>query len=237
MTENKSLSKQEVIKKGVKNLVIYMLLSSTTLLLPYGSLVWPKAWLLLVLWLAYFIILLTWGMRYNPDLIAERASSMDKEKEFQPWDKFIVPMYLLTSLVLNIISGLDAGRFGWSAVPEVVQWIALPFVLSTYILPLWVMMSNPFASGVARIQEERGHRTITGGPYRFVRHPMYTSSLIYGLFFPLFLGSWWALIPGAIVWVLMITRTALEDRMLQNELEGYIEFTQQTRYRLLPGLW
>ena len=51
------------------------------------------------------------------------------------------------------------------------------------------------------------------------------------------LGSMWALVPGVLTSLLMIVRTALEDKTLQAELPGYVEYTQHTRYRLLPGVW
>jgi len=88
-----------------------------------------------------------------------------------------------------------------------------------------------------RIQTERGHTVVSGGPYRFVRHPAYLGVILLVLSSPIMLGSSWALIPGVICAVLMIVRTALEDKTLQAELPGYVDYTQQTRYRLLPGVW
>lgn len=77
----------------------------------------------------------------------------------------------------------------------------------------------------------------TTGPYRFVRHPGYVGAIVQAFGAPLLLGSLWALIPGALAALLMIVRTALEDRMLRAELAGYAEYAQQVRFRLLPGIW
>lgn len=66
---------------------------------------------------------------------------------------------------------------------------------------------------------------------------MYVGLIVLWLATPLFLGSWWALVPGALAGVTLVVRTALEDRTLQAELPGYVEYTQQVRYRLAPGLW
>ena len=78
---------------------------------------------------------------------------------------------------------------------------------------------------------------MTGGPYRYVRHPAYAGTILYELAVSVLLASWPALIASGVSAVLLILRTALEDQMLQTELPGYIEYAQHTRYRLFPGLW
>jgi protein-S-isoprenylcysteine O-methyltransferase Ste14 len=99
------------------------------------------------------------------------------------------------------------------------------------------MATNAFLSTRVRIQEDRGHRVVTTGPYRMVRHPMYAATIIGFAGVSLLLGSWWAFVPGAVCTVLFIIRTALEDRTLQAELPGYKDYAARTRYRLLPGVW
>ena len=235
MSEGTELINTDVILKGIRNMVIFFTYTCISFFVPYGGVAWPEVWVLLVLWLLYYLLLLVLGLKYSPDMLKERVSCVKSVGE--SWDWFILPVYLLTTLALNITAGLDAGRYGWSFVPPTARYISVPFVLITYALPLWAILSNPFASGVARIQDERGHQVTSKGPYRCVRHPMYTATLLYGMFFPLYLGSWWAYIPGAVVIILFIVRTVLEDRMLQERLSGYKAYTQQTRYRLLPGIW
>ncbi len=114
---------------------------------------------------------------------------------------------------------------------------ALLLVIAGHALVVWATGVNAYFSQVVRIQTERGHTVVSNGPYRYVRHPAYAGAILLVLSAPIALGSWWALIPGAICAVLMILRTALEDKTLQAELPGYLEFTQHTRYRLLPGVW
>ena len=101
----------------------------------------------------------------------------------------------------------------------------------------WAMLSNPFLSTIVRIQDDRGHRVATTGPYRFVRHPMYVGVIVLWLSTALILGSWWALVPGLLIAVIFVIRTALEDRMLHAELPGYADYAKQVRYRLVPGVW
>jgi protein-S-isoprenylcysteine O-methyltransferase Ste14 len=106
-----------------------------------------------------------------------------------------------------------------------------------YALSSWAMVSNKFFSGFVRIQKERGHTVAAGGPYQYVRHPAYSGWVLAYLTMPLVLGSWMALIPGGLTAIALVARTALEDKTLQAELEGYQEYARQVRYRLLPRMW
>ncbi len=99
------------------------------------------------------------------------------------------------------------------------------------------MNSIPFFAATVRIQSERGHTVATGGPYRLVRHPGYLGALVFQLATPFTLGSWWALIPSGLASLLYVVRTALEDKTLLDELDGYPDYARQVRYRLLPGVW
>jgi protein-S-isoprenylcysteine O-methyltransferase Ste14 len=99
------------------------------------------------------------------------------------------------------------------------------------------MAVNPYFELSVRIQDDRDHRVIKSGPYRIVRHPGYAAQALSLVATPLILGSWWGLVPAAVLVVVLMIRTALEDRTLRNELPGYAEYTEQTRYRLLPHVW
>ena len=96
---------------------------------------------------------------------------------------------------------------------------------------------NPFFSPVVRIQEERGHHVITAGPYRLVRHPGYVAISVLMLASGVVLGSWLSVVPMAVLVLLVLRRTALEDRFLHEHLDGYVEYARHVRYRLLPGIW
>lgn len=102
---------------------------------------------------------------------------------------------------------------------------------------VWAMASNRFFSQVVRIQSERGHAVATGGPYRYVRHPAYIAMILFDLALSTLLASWWAVIAGGVCALLLILRTALEDRSLQAELGGYAEYARRVHYRLVPGVW
>jgi protein-S-isoprenylcysteine O-methyltransferase Ste14 len=100
------------------------------------------------------------------------------------------------------------------------------------------MLVNPHFEKTVRIQRDRSHKVIDAGPYRIVRHPGY-ACVIPGFVLcpPLVLGSWWSFVPALAAVIVLVIRTALEDRTLRNELPGYKEYAQRVRYRLLPGVW
>ncbi len=137
-----------------------------------------------------------------------------------------------------IVAGLDAGRFGWSGpIPGAGRAVALAGYAAGMGLSLWAMAANRFASPVVRIQAERGHHLITAGPYALLRHPGYAGVLVSSLCGGVTLGSWWSLAPLAPLIGLFLWRTAMEDRFLQEGLQGYADYARRVRYRLVPGVW
>ncbi|HHX64469.1 MAG TPA: isoprenylcysteine carboxylmethyltransferase family protein [Chloroflexi bacterium] len=223
------------VLRSIIVVLFFVLLQSIVLLVAAGRLDWPQAWLYIILnalCAAGGTLLLT---AVAPDLVAERGSAGEGVKE---WD---IPLVLFAArlgpLLMVLAAGLEYRLRGPLSVPVggvVAGVIAMPV---GYGVIMWAMLANRFFSGVVRIQRERGHTVATRGPYRIVRHPGYVGMLIFAPATPLLLGSWWAAIPTALVMVAHIARTALEDRTLQAELEGYAEYARNVRYRLIPGVW
>jgi protein-S-isoprenylcysteine O-methyltransferase Ste14 len=153
-------------------------------------------------------------------------------------DKVLLNIGKLVSLAHFAIAALDVGRFHWSdTVPAAAQAAGLAVLALTFGAILRAMLVNPFFSTVVRIQEERGHRVITDGPYRIVRHPGYAVACPMMLASGVALGSWYSIIPMVAMVLLMIRRTAIEDRFLHEHLPGYADYAQRVRYKLLPGVW
>ncbi len=196
---------------------------------------WVAAWVLLAEYSLTVLTLGLWVTHKNPDLINERGRIAANVKG---WDKILMSLYTVMLVVLYIVAGLDAGRFQWSTMPVVVQALGFVCIFTAMVFTYWVMLSNPFLSSFVRIQDDRGHQVASTGPYRYVRHPMYVGVvLLFGVGTPLLLGSWWALVPGAVIALIFVVRTALEDRTLRAELPGYAEYAERVRYRLLPRVW
>ncbi len=205
------------------------------LFLAAGRWDWVAAWVLLAEYTLTFLTFGIWVARKNPDLINERGRMAANVKG---WDKILVSIYMVMFIALFVVAGVDAGRYQWSTMPVAVQALGFICIFAAMALTYWVMLSNPFLSTYVRIQDDRGHQVASTGPYRYIRHPMYVGMIpLYAIGTPLLLGSWWALVPGAGIAIVIVIRTALEDRMLRAELPGYAEYAQQVRYRLLPGVW
>lgn len=236
-TKGASETTGKIGAKAIIKFAVFVLIAPAVLFISAGTLNWAMGWVyvgLLIVTTAASRILV---MRKNPDLLAERGQSLEAE-DVKGWDRVLVPLIAIYGpMVIWIVAGLDV-RFGWlPEIPLALQLAALAVVLLGYLLATWAMVANKFFSAFVRIQQERDHVAVTGGPYRYVRHPGYAGGIAGNLAVPLMLGSLWALIPGGLAAVLVIVRTALEDRTLLDELPGYAEYAQQTRYRLLPGIW
>lgn len=199
-----------------------------------GRFDWIWAWVFIGICLVTVTINGVVMLRVSPETIAERG----RLPETKDWDKVISGLWPLAQyLLLPLVAGLD-DRLGWTRGISTAWHIGGGVALAAaFAVAAWAMIVNAFFSTAVRIQSERGHTVCSSGPYRFVRHPGYVGTILQSLATPVLLGSWWALLPGIAAAALMIIRTALEDRTLQAELPGYVEYTRQVRYRLVPGIW
>jgi len=202
-----------------------------------GDLGWWQGWVFAVLIVAAGLLSRTWAERRHPGLMAERAASHSAQ-DVKPWDKVLAPLLAVSiSFPLVIVAGLDH-RFGWtSAFPLWVSILGLVLIALGYFLASWALAENRFFSGTVRIQTECGHKVCDSGPYRIMRHPGYAGNILPLAGIVLALGSLWTIIPAVFALIIAVTRTALEDRTLQDELPGYREYARRVRYRLFPGIY
>ena len=195
----------------------------------------PRAWLFFGSMLVYFFVSIIILYEFNPQLIVER---LKRKKDAKNWDKILMRVTNLFGVYIPVaIAGLDIGRFRWSylsihfIIPGFVLWILSNFITT------WAMAVNPHFEPTVRIQKDRDHQVITTGPYRIMRHPGYLGGILFYIASPFIIGSAYALIPGAIAVILITIRTALEDKTLLKELNGYSEYAEKVKYRLIPGIW
>lgn len=197
---------------------------------------WWEAWVYALVSILGFVLSRALAARRHPDLLAERIRSI-RYLDAKPWDKYLTPIVGFGGGLIALVAGLDA-LYGWSpAFSLPVTILALGGFLAGYVLGSYALIENRFFSGTVRIQTERGHRLVSSGPYAWIRHPGYAGAMLTYLATPFFLDSIWALIPAGALAILLVIRTSLEDRTLQEELEGYRAYTSIVRFRLLPGLW
>jgi protein-S-isoprenylcysteine O-methyltransferase Ste14 len=176
-------------------------------------------------------------LKFNPALIMGRAQSITKQ-DIKAWDRVLMPAALVMQyVVLLTVIGLDVGRFQWSSLGIIYGIVGFIMLVVGAVLGVWAAISNPYYEAVVRIQRDRDHKVVTTGPYKIVRHPGYVGAILAIISTPLIIGSIFGLIPAGIVVILLFIRTALEDRTLHNELEGYSDYARNVRYRLLPWVW
>jgi protein-S-isoprenylcysteine O-methyltransferase Ste14 len=136
------------------------------------------------------------------------------------------------------LAALDSGRFHLTAtIPASTRFTALGLVTTFGILHVWAMTVNPFFSTDVRLQFERGHQLVSGGPYRFVRHPGYLVMLLSVPAAAVALGSWVALVPALFYSAVIFRRAIREDEFLKENLNGYTDYAAIVRARLAPGVW
>lgn len=192
-----------------------------------------QAWVYSIL---NMIILALMGTLFtkNAELVEER---LNPKEGMKGWDKFYFAVTTPMYIVALVVAGLDA-RFGWTTnMPLAVYWLSVLLYIVGQAIFVWARYTNNYFSSVVRIQTDRGQTVCKDGPYRYVRHPGYVGGFLFTVTIGLILGSWWASIPQVVAALMLIWRTAREDKTLQSELPGYKEFTQETKYRLLPGVW
>ena len=178
-------------------------------------------------------LLLITMLAARPDLVEER---------FHPTEGNLDAGGSLASgflfLVTLTAAALDVGRLHASdTVPRSIRMAALVTFAVATLNQTWAMAVNPFFSPIVRIQSERGHHAVTGGPYRFIRHPGYLAMLISVPASALAIGSWFALIPGLAFSAVITKRAAIEDRFLKLNLAGYPTYALRVRSRLVPSIW
>ncbi len=216
-------------------LTIQFLVMATAFFGSAGTFLWPEAWFYLAMQFSFSIFTSFWMKKHDPELLRERMIFW--KPDAQIWDKVFILSATIVFIPYLVLPGLDAVRYGWSVVPPVAKGAAFVVIAAALAVYFRVIRENRYLTGVIEIQQERGHRVVETGPYRFVRHPMYSGAIMMLFNLPLALGSYWALIPASLLTVMLLVRTHFEDRMLHAELDGYRDYAKRTRYRVIPGVW
>ena len=216
----------QALAKGVGGLAVMGLL----LFLPAGSWGYWQAWLFLGLLFVPMTCVATWLLVREPKLLEKRLGSREQEKE----QRHMVALSALMFVAGFLLAGFDQ-RYGWSEMPVWVVAVAAVVMLCGYGLYAEVMRENAYLSRTVEVQENQ--KVISTGLYGVVRHPMYAATLVLYLAMPLVLGSWVALVPFLAYPFIIARRIRNEEQVLERGLEGYTEYKQHVRYRLIPFIW
>ncbi len=213
--------------------IIEFLVIAMGLFIPAGTISWTAGWIFLGLLFVTSLPLTWWLLKYKRDLVEERM-------RFRPelsWDKAFIAATLCFTVFWLILMPLDAVRFHWSRMPVALKAVgALVLLISLYISFL-TMRENPYASGVVRVQKDRGQTVISTGPYRYVRHPMYAGACLFFLGTALLLGSWYGALCTPVFVGHFAFRAVREERVLREGLEGYGAYMDRVKHRFFPCVW
>lgn len=198
--------------------------------LPAGTLHYPNGWLLMgVLFVPMFLagVIL---MAKNPVLLQKRLNAREK----QPEQGLVIKLGGLMFIAGFVIAGLSF-RFGWVMLPGAVSWVGAALFLLSYLMYGEVLRENTYLSRTVEVQQ--GQRVIDTGLYGIVRHPMYSVTVIMFLSMPLVLGSVISFVIFLAYPVIIVKRIRNEEKVLEEELEGYAEYKKKVHYRLIPFIW
>jgi protein-S-isoprenylcysteine O-methyltransferase Ste14 len=199
-----------------------------------GDLAWWPGWAYMVVLVVSTVLSLAGPLRVNEGLIEER---MSRKPDAKHWDRYFVGLVGVFTIAELIVPGLDH-RWGWTKrQPIWKNLLGLALVTLGTIGLMWATRVNRFFSAFIRIQKDRGHQVVSDGPYKFVRHPGYAAWNLRTLGIPLLLGSNWAFVVAGLFVASFVVRTALEDRVLLEELSGYREYADRVRWKLVKGVW
>ena len=223
--------------KTVSKLLVFTLvelvLFGVLLFVPAGTFNYWQAWVFLVVIALWAWIPSISLLRTNPDSLQRRMRG-GPTAEGRTAQKVVIAGLYLSLAAMVVVSVLDH-RFGWSPVPTAVCLVGDVLVAVGLGVVALVIVQNSYAA--ATVQVESGQTVVSTGLYGLVRHPMYTGNVIMMVGIPLALGSYWGLVfvvPGLIV---LASRIRDEEKLLQQDLAGYREYSQKVRYRLVPGTW
>ncbi len=225
---DKTLLRRLFVAGAISDVIAFVLL-----FLPAGTFDFPQAWIYWGLFTVYLVVGTAWWIRIDPDFLERRLNVGPKAEKVQA-EKILAGLLLGYLCLWLTIPGFDR-RFHWSDVPLVAAIIG--FVFSILGIAFVVYTANYNRYMAATITVEENQPVVSTGPYAWVRHPMYTGTLVCFFFTPLALGSWWGMPATLPMLLILVFRIFDEERYLREHLPGYVDYCKRVRWRLLPFIF
>lgn len=207
--------------------------AGVAMFVPAGTVGYWQAWVFLVVFVLSTWIPTIYALRMNP-VALERRTRGGPAAETRVVQKVVIAGLYSSLAAMLVVSALDH-RFGWSRVPTAICLLGDVLVAVGLGVVMLVVIQNSYAAVTVRVEE--GQKLASTGLYGLVRHPMYTGNLIVMIGTPLALGSYWGLVFVVAGLIVLAVRIRDEEKLLQEQLKGYREYTQKVRYRLMPLMW
>jgi protein-S-isoprenylcysteine O-methyltransferase Ste14 len=237
-TQNSDTKQAGLNRSAIRSILVQSILiviGFIILFVSAGTIAWINAWIYVGLISLVTIISTIVLARVNPELLNGRSAVV--KQGTKTFDKVWIAIYPVFTFGNLVIMGFDAVRYQWSAMPFWLIFVGIFMFIFAMVVSAWAMAVNKFFEWTVRIQDDRGQYICTSGPYSIIRHPGYAGLIMSLLAYPFILGSWWGFLPNLVLSLIIVIRTALEDRTLQKELPGYREYAQKVKYRLAPLIW
>ena len=222
-----------LIVKSVAGTLFLMLIMGVALLLPFGSLKYSLAWLYLAVFFVSVSVITIYLFLFDKHLLKSRLAA-GPVAETKPIQKLIQSIAGFAFISIYIVSALDY-RHKWSNVPLHYSYLSDTFCGLAFVFLFFVFKQNTFLSATIEVQEKQ--QVISTGLYAVIRHPMYTAAVLLLIFTPISLGSYWGMIPVAILTALIVARTIEEEKELRKNLVGYEAYCNKVKYRLVPFIF
>jgi protein-S-isoprenylcysteine O-methyltransferase Ste14 len=217
--------------------IVSVLIQMPLLFLPVGRWDWIEAWIYLIIYFIFMTSNVLILNKKNPEVLINRMKTKKEGMKGRTGsDKWLFPLLSIVFIGLFLLPAFDA-RYGWSIVPFYIKILGFVLLSIAFYFLFRSMLENAYASKVLDVKKESGHKVIETGPYAIVRHPMYTGFSLMGFGLALGLGSWWTLILAALAMGLLAFRISFEEKMLSKELEGYLEYKEKVKYKLIPKIY
>ena len=220
----------KLLLSALTKLLAGLILLCALLFLPAWTFDYPNAWLFLGILFVPMILMGLVLFFKAPELLKKRLDNKEKEKT----QRGVVALSGLIFPIGFVVSALDF-RFAWSSVPLWLVIVSAVLFLIGYGMYAEVLRENAYLSRTVEVQE--GQKVISTGLYGIVRHPMYLATLLMFLPIPLILGSLWGLVPFALYPAVIVVRIRNEEKVLTDGLDGYAEYKNRVKYRLIPLIW
>ena len=216
--------------QALSKFLIGLIIISMLLFIPAGTIYYPNGWLFIIL---LFVPMLFAGIIMffkSPDLLRRRLNAKEEEDE----QKLVLLLSGIMFILAFILAGLNF-RLGWLKLPAIVILMASIIFLIAYAMYAEVLRENAYLSRTVEVSENQ--KVVDTGLYGIVRHPMYTSTIFLFLSMPLVLDSILSFIVMLVYPIIIIFRISNEEEVLEKELDGYKEYKEKVKYKLVPYLW
>jgi len=219
-----------LVRKTIVGFIQLIFCLGYMLFIPAWTFDYWQAWVYLLILVISIVLIFIYLYRNDTKLLERRLNKTEKENSQKRAQLFFNILYIC----LLVLSSLDH-RFLWSNVPFSFVMVGDFLVAFGYFIIFMVLKNNTFASAIIELAPD--HKVISTGLYAFIRHPMYLGAIVLLLGTPLALGSWWGLLIFILIVYNITMRLLDEEKFLSQDLTGYNDYCQKTRYRLMPFIW